>query len=123
MAEKKDVAMNTFPQVTNAEYVYAEDANLNQVKINKSDLAIVLAEYLPTNSVAINVNVERLYVLNIPTKKNGTAIGEVFILSTNGTLESRKFTYVSTNYNVVVSFESGVPKGTKLFVFYSIVVS
>lgn len=38
MAEKKDVAMNTFPQVTNAEYIYAEGANLNQVKIKKSDL-------------------------------------------------------------------------------------
>ncbi len=38
MAEKKDVAMNTFPQVTNAEYVYAEAADGSQVKIKVSDI-------------------------------------------------------------------------------------
>ena len=38
MAEKKDVAMNTFPQVTDAEYIYAEAADGSQVKIPKANL-------------------------------------------------------------------------------------
>lgn len=38
MAEKKDVPMNTFPQVTDAAYIYAEGANLNQVKISIDDI-------------------------------------------------------------------------------------
>lgn len=38
MAEKKDVPMNAFPEVTDAAYIYAEGANLNQVKIKKSNL-------------------------------------------------------------------------------------
>lgn len=38
MVEKKDVAMNAFPQVTDAEYIYAEAADGSQVKIKKSDL-------------------------------------------------------------------------------------
>lgn len=38
MAEKKDVAMNTFPQVTDAEYIYAEAADGSQKKISKVNL-------------------------------------------------------------------------------------
>ncbi len=38
MAEKKDVAMNTFTPATDAAYIYAEVADGTQVKIKKSDL-------------------------------------------------------------------------------------
>ena len=48
MAEKKDVPMNTFPQVTGAEYIYAEAADGSQVKIKGSDLANVIKALIPT---------------------------------------------------------------------------
>lgn len=38
MVEKKDMAMNTFPVVTDAAYIYAEAADGSQVKIKKSNL-------------------------------------------------------------------------------------
>lgn len=40
-----DKRMNEFQQVTDAEFVYAEDANGSQVKIRKSDLLNLLYRY------------------------------------------------------------------------------
>ncbi len=38
MAERKDVPMNTFPVVTDTEYIYGELTDSTQVKIKKSNL-------------------------------------------------------------------------------------
>lgn len=48
MVEKKDVAMNTFPVVTDAAYIYAEAGDGSQVKIKKSDLANMIKALIPT---------------------------------------------------------------------------
>ncbi len=47
-----DIKMNTFPQVTDAAYIYAEGADGSQVKIKKSDLVEVIRAAMPeaTNS-------------------------------------------------------------------------
>lgn len=43
MSDKK---MNDFPTAADGAFVYAEDANGNQIKISKADLASVVAELL-----------------------------------------------------------------------------
>lgn len=47
MAEKKDVPMNVFTKVTDAEYIYAEAADGNQVKIKKSDMVELIRSAMP----------------------------------------------------------------------------
>lgn len=42
MAEKLDIPMNTFPQVTDTEYIYGELADGSQIKIKVKDLLISL---------------------------------------------------------------------------------
>lgn len=47
MSDKK---MNDFPAAADGAFVYAEDANGNQIKISKADLASVVAELLNSKS-------------------------------------------------------------------------
>ena len=78
MAEQ-DIAMNEFPTVTDAAYIYAESSNGSQVKINKRDLQGVLAK----SFVHAEYNVDELQA------------GEVYIQSVvNGPVKS--WLYVKT---------------------------
>ena len=70
MAEKKDVPMNTFPQVTDAEYIYAEAADGSQVKIKTRDLAGV-----------INLMVGGIFQVPFETRPLGNTKG--FIIKTS----------------------------------------
>ncbi len=71
MAEKLDMAMNTFPQVTNAEYVYAEAADGSQVKIKKSDLAAIMGELLRVSGLHLYVTTSISGLLNRTNDNKG----------------------------------------------------
>lgn len=78
-----DRAMNSFPVVTDAAYVYAESADGSQVKIKKSDLASVVANQigLNTKNIRKQLAVEANEILNLGVRGglivfNTTAIQE-----------------------------------------------
>lgn len=52
MSDKK---MNDFPTAADGAFVYAEDANGNQIKISKADLASVVAGLLGVKQIEIKI--------------------------------------------------------------------
>ena len=83
MSDKK---MNDFPTAADGAFVYAEDANGNQIKISKADLASVVAELLKTNKDFIQ---KMAYMVQITGVTNANDI------------KAGHFAYISNANNVL----------------------
>ena len=104
MADKK---MNDFPTAADGAFVYAEDANGNQIKISKADLASVVAGlviqevYISTNEITITLPYG-IYMIS-DNKENRSSV--CFIYTANygsGFLLEPKPTW--TNYPYIITF-------------------
>lgn len=96
MAENKDVPMNTFPEVTDTAYIYAESSDGSQVKIKKSDLFKTIPYPYTGSGILNGVLVKgkwyRIAIGDIGSKPSSAIIniGKVY----NNTVPSGKLLYL-----------------------------
>lgn len=81
MAQTLDMRMNDFAQVTDCKYIYVEDANGNQVKVNKEVLYSRLLEQSPslTNSLIYGSN-QKFSVANYKILGNTPVDAGIFVM-------------------------------------------